>query len=179
MGEMMGMTGRAAVAAVALLAAGAAEARVVANVELAESVEVEGRKLKLKRAALKEKLWFDVFVWGLYMESDARTTQEALSKPCAKRLHITLKRNLKREQLVENIRHTLGTAKSMQPEEMKAGLEQFIGALRDVRKGGDLVITYVPGQGTYVTGQVREEAFIAGKPFADALFAVWLESNPL
>jgi hypothetical protein len=179
MGEALRVTGRVAVVAAAALMAGVADARVVANVQLAETVQVEGRQLRLKRAALKEKLWFDVFVWGLYMESDARNTQEALAKPCAKRLHITLKRNLKREQLVENIRGTLGTARSMQSAEMRAGLEQFIGALRDVRKGEDLVITYVPGQGTYVTGQVREDAFIAGKPFADALFAAWLESNPL
>ena len=178
MGEALRVTGKMVVAAAALLSS-VADARVVANVELAETVQVEGRELRLKRAALKEKLWFDVFVWGLYMESDASTTQEALAKPCAKRLHITLKRNLKREQLVENIRGTLGTARSMQSPEMRAGLEQFIGALRDVRKGGDLVITYVPGQGTYVTGQVREDAFIAGKPFADALFAAWLERNPL
>jgi hypothetical protein len=178
MGEALRVTGKMVVAAAALLSS-VADARVVANVELAETVQVEGRELRLKRAALKEKLWFDVFVWGLYMESDARTTQEAVAKPCAKRLHITLKRNLKREQLVENIRGTLGTARSMQSAEMRAGLEQFIGALRDVRKGEDLLITYVPGQGTYVTGQVREDAFIAGKPFADALFAAWLERNPL
>ncbi|MBF5043040.1 MULTISPECIES: chalcone isomerase family protein [Myxococcaceae] len=178
MGEAMRVTGRMVVAAAALWSS-VSDARVVANVELAETVQVEGRELRLRRAALKEKLWFDVFVWGLYMEADPRTTQEALSKPCAKRLHITLKRNLRREQLVENIRSTLGTASSMQSPEMKAGLEQFIGALRDVRKGEDLLITYVPGQGTYVTGQVREDAFIAGKPFADALFAAWLERNPL
>ena len=178
MGEALRVTGKLVVAAAALMSS-VADARVVANVELAETVQVEGRELRLKRAALKEKMWFDVFVWGLYMESDAKTAQEALAKPCAKRLHITLKRNLKREQLVENIRHTLGTARSMQSEEMRAGLEQFIGALSDVRKGEDLLITYVPGQGTYVTGKVREDAFIAGKPFADALFAAWLERNPL
>jgi len=163
----------------ALLGAGPASARQVADVSLPEQQSVEGRELSLVRMALKEKFFFDLYVWGLYLEDKVQSSDEAIASRGHKRLQFMMKRALSREQLVSGIRQTLGASPAMQEAGMREGLDRMIVALSEVQPGDSLIISYVAGEGTYVSGKVRGVAFIPGKAFADALFAAWLEANPL
>lgn len=163
----------------ALLGATPVAARQVADVSLPDRQSVRGRELELVRMALKEKFFFDLYVWGLYLEDEVETAEQAIASQGHKRLQFKMKRALTREQLVEGIQEGLGSSAAMRQPQMREGLDKLIVALSAVRPGDSLVISYVAGEGTYVSGKVNQVAFIPGKQFADALFAAWLEENPL
>lgn len=156
-----------------------AAAAQIANVFFPDTARIEGREMTLVQVDLKEKFFLDLYVWGLYLEEVVANTDEALASKGSKQLHFKMKRKLSREQLVEGIREGLADSPEMQLPHMRERLEAFIRALSAVNAGDSLIISYVAGEGTYVSGRVTEEAFIPGKDFADALFATWLSEHPL
>lgn len=163
----------------AMLAAGLAEAREVAGVTMPDSLELKGRRLELAHMALKEKLFFDVYVWGLYMEQIPQAESEAISANQLKRLHFRFLRKVRRDQLVGALRHALSRNASLHSGPMQQSLESLLQSLRDVAKGDNLVLTYVPDSGLHVSGEASGGVLIPGKGFADALFAAWLHKNPV
>ncbi len=163
----------------AILVSGGAEARQVAGVQMPDTLDLQGRRLALAHMALKEKLFFDVYVWGLYMEQIPRAESEAIASNHLKRLHFRFLRKVRRDQLVEAMRHGLSRNADLNSAAMQPQLEALLQSLKDVRKGEDLVITYLPDTGLEISGGASGGAFIPGKSFADALFSVWLEANPI
>ncbi|XXF78942.1 chalcone isomerase family protein [Myxococcaceae bacterium GXIMD 01537] len=163
----------------ALLAAGAAQAKQLAGVKMPELMELDGRELRLAHMELHEKLWFDVYVWGLYLEQIPRRTSDAISSNGVKRLQFRFLRNIKREQLVGAFRDGLMEHSALRAPGLRQDLERLLASLQDVADGDDLVLTYIPGAGLHVSGRASGGILIPGKRFADALFTVWLESHPI
>jgi hypothetical protein len=55
-----------------------------------------------------------------------------------------------------------------------------VSEIPDLKEGQQLSITYVPGQGTtVVVDDGTAKTTVEGKDFADALFRVWLGSDPV
>ncbi len=163
----------------AMLIASGAEARQVAGVQMPDSLTLEGRRISLAHMALKEKLFFKVYVWSLYLEQVPRKESEAIDTNCVKRLHFRFLRTVRKDQLVEAFRDGLSSNAAMRSPPMQKNLELLLSSLRDVGEGQDLVLTYVPGGGLQVAGDASGGLSIPGKPFADALFASWLEMHPI
>ena len=165
----------------ALLVAGAAEAkqRHVGGVNMPQSMSLKGRTVELAHMELHKQLFFKVYVWSLYMEDRPRSTHEAVSSNSVKRLHFRFLRDISRDQLVGSFRSGLGHSPDLRQGPLANHLSIMLASLKDVQKGEDLVITYTPGVGLEVGGDASGGVFIPGKPFADALFAVWLDSHPI
>jgi hypothetical protein len=163
----------------AMLAAGLAEARELGGVKMEDSVELQGRRLALAHMALKEKLFFDIYVWGLYMEQIPRLEAEAIATNSVKRLHFRFLRKIRRDQLVGAFRHGLSSNAHLRSEPMQQELETLLKSLKDVSKGDNLILTYEPSTGLHVSGEATGGVLIAGKGFADALFAAWLQKHPV
>jgi hypothetical protein len=164
----------------AMLIAGLAEAGEVAGVKMPDTLELEGRRLALAHMALKEKLFFNLYVWGLYMEEIPQAQSEAIASNRVKRLHFRFLRTVRRDQLVGAMRHGLSRSTELQSSEaMQQDLEKLLGSLRDVSKGDNLVLTYVPDSGLHVSGEASGGTVIQGKAFADTLFAAWLQKHPV
>ncbi|WP_224363854.1 chalcone isomerase family protein [Hyalangium versicolor] len=164
---------------VALLAAGLAEAREVGGVKMPDTLELEGKRLALAHMALKEKLFFDIYVWGLYMEQIPRLEAEAVAANSVKRLHFRFLRKIRRDQLVGAFRKGLSANAALSAEPMQQQMEKLLQSLKDVSKGDNLVLTYVPDAGLEVSGEASGGILIPGKGFADALFTAWLQKNPV
>jgi hypothetical protein len=163
----------------AMLAAGLAEAREVGGVRMEDTLEFHGRRLALAHMALKEKLFFNIYVWGLYMEQIPRKEAEAIATNSVKRLHFRFLRKIRRDQLVGAFRHGLSSNDTLRSESMQQGLELLLQSLKDVSKGDNLILTYEPNAGLQVTGEASGGVVIPGKCFADALFAAWLQKHPV
>jgi hypothetical protein len=163
----------------AMLAAGLAEARELGGVKMDDTLELQGRRLALAHMALKEKLFFDVYVWGLYMEQIPRVEAEAIADNSVKRLHFRFLRKIRKDQLVGAFRHGLSSNSSLHSETMQQGLETLLESLKDVSKGDNLILTYDPKAGLHVSGEATGGVLIPGKGFADALFAAWLQKHPV
>jgi hypothetical protein len=163
----------------ALLTTSVAEARQLAGVQMPDSLSLHGRQLSLAHMELKEKFFFKVYVWTLYLEQVPRKASEAISADCLKRLHFRFLRKVEREQLVEAFREGLSTNPAMRSPPLQHNLELLLSSLRDVSEAGDLILTYVPGGGLHVSGGASGGLSIPGKSFADALFISWLQMHPI
>lgn len=153
---------------------------VAANVEklgLAPHVEVSGKRLVLNGAAVQKKLFWDIYAVALYLESPGQDAHVVVSSDQVKRIHLRLLRDASKTQLQGALRD--GFRKSISDVGPVAErLERLLAAIPDVRKGDDILITYVPGQGTSLEGQGCQPVLLPGKDFADAMFSLWLGSDP-
>ncbi|MET0405829.1 MAG: chalcone isomerase family protein [Cystobacter sp.] len=168
-----------AVLAVALLA-GSAQARAVGDVRMPDAISLQGQEIALDHMALKKKLFFELYVWGLYLEQKPGSTKEAISFKGPKQLQLHFKRGISRNQLADAFRGFLAQSRAvMNSADMKRQSEQLVQSLRAVSKGDSLLITYLPEEGLRVSGEGSRGATIPGKAFADALFDAWLQENPI
>lgn len=163
----------------AMLAAGLAEAREVGGVKMPDTLELQEHRLALAHMELKQKLFFRLYVWGLYMEEIPRVEAEAIATNSIKRLHFRFLRNIRREQLVGAFRDGLATSPALSSASMQQEMEKLLQSLKDVKNGDNLVLTYEPDSGLRVSGEASGGVVIPGKCFADALFTAWLQKHPV
>ena len=86
------------VLALAALAASAAPVD-VAGVKLDDALELKGSKLQLNGAGVRYKAVFKVYTAGLYLGQKASTPEEVLAAPGAKRMTITMLREIDANEL--------------------------------------------------------------------------------
>jgi hypothetical protein len=156
----------------------AVEARTVSGVTLPESVSIAGRELRLNGMGLsKQKIFFKVYVIGLYLERPTRNAQEAITTDEAKRIVIVMLRDVSRDAFVKAVETGIRRNSGPEMPALRERLDRLERALPKLKKGNVIEFTYLPGRGTLLGGQ-SEEMTIAGKDFANALFSVWLGPNP-
>ena len=144
-----------------------------------EAVTVAGRELLLNGMGLrKQKLFFKVYVIGLYLEKPPPSAQAAITADEAKRMVLVMLRDVAREQFVQAVETGIQRNSGPAMPALRERLDIFKSALPALEKGNLLDFTYVPGVGTLVRGQ-GEEMAIKGKDFAEALFSVWLGPDPV
>ena len=174
----------AVVLAGAMLSLGALAAQVdISGVKVEDSADVRGSKLQLNGTGTRYKAIFKVYVASLYLGKKAGTTEEVLAAPGAKRVSITMLREINTAEL--------GTlfARGVEANMEKAAFSKLIpGVLRmsqifsDHKKlnaGEQFTIDWIPGVGTVITvkGQIQGEPFKEPE-FYNALLRIWLGPNP-
>jgi hypothetical protein len=168
------------VAAALLLAVCAAALAVeVAGVDLPDTVNAGGKTLKLNGAGLRKKAIFKVYVAALYVEQQTHDAAALLSSNQIKSMRLRMMRNVKGKKIADSIEEGFARNSKDQQEKLKDRLARFEAMLPDVEEGDDIVMTWIPDQGTKVAVRGTERGTIEGRDFADALFAVWLGPNPV
>jgi hypothetical protein len=151
----------------------------VAGVKMPDTIIIEGKTLKLNGMGLRKKVVFKVYVAGLYLETPSKDAAAIISSEQIKRMQLSVLRSLKASQVTEAIEEGFEKNSRAQMGALKERLGKFGAMISDVVEGDQIVMTYLPGKGTAVSVKGTEKGVIEGKDFADALFAVWLGSNPV
>lgn len=156
--------------------------REIAGVEVAESLQgQDGVELKLNGAGIRSKLFFKIYIAQLYLENPSSAAQAVISVDGQKKMVMHfLYDEVSAEKLIEgwnkgfedNLDEHKRTA-------IAAQIKEFNSMFETVKKGDEIVLDYLPGTGTSVTIKGDSKGTIAGKPFADALFAIWLGEKPV
>ena len=162
----------------ALLLSAPAFAKAVEGVELPETVKAEGKDLKLNGAGVRSKFWMGVYVAALYTESVSKDPNELVSSDQVKQVQLSMLMDLSKKQVGEAVKDGFEKNSKAELPKLQERLDKFMGQLRDFKKGEKMVVTYVPGKGTLLSG-AGENFVIEGKDFADALFSVWLGRYPV
>ena len=171
--------------AILCLAAGAASAATVdvAGVKLEDTIDVRGSKLVLNGAGVRYKAVFKVYTAGLYLGKKAGTTDDVLAAPGAKRMTITMLRDIDSAELGKLF------SRGMEDNMDKAAFSKLIpGVLRmsevfsnhkKLLAGENFIVDWVPGTGTVlsVKGKIEGEPFKEPE-FFNALMRIWLGPNP-
>jgi hypothetical protein len=172
-------TRAALIAFCVVLAAAPLLAKEVAGVTMPDTVTVAGKTLKLSGMGLRKKLMFKVYVAGLYVETPVNAPEAIISSDQIKRIDLHVLRSLKASQVTEAIEEGFEKNSKAQMAALSDRLKKFSSLFSDVAEGDQISMTYVPGKGTSVSIKGSEKGIVEGKDFSDALFSVWLGSNPV
>ncbi len=166
-----------------------------ALVSWAQPLEVEGVRLEatsqvgpanllLNGAGLRTKVFFKVYVAGLYTPQKATSAAQLLAQTGPRRVAITMLRNVDAESfsgaLNDGLRdnHTEAQFAALKPkiDTLNANLK----AVGEAKKGDVIHFEFVPDAGTQITvnGQARGSV-IAGEDFFTAVLRIWLGDKPV
>lgn len=164
-----------------LLCALPAAAVEVAGVKVADAATVGAQALVLNGAGIRTRIIFKVYVGALYLAQKRATAAEALAQNGAKRVSLTLLRDLSAQQLSEafdkGIEANNGAAEI---EALKPRIAQLLALFSDGREGDVILIDYLPGSGTAVTlSGAPQGKPIPGENFYRALLRIWLGDKPV
>jgi hypothetical protein len=160
-----------------------AEPVTLSGVKYEDVADVRGAKLQLNGAGVRYKAVFKVYAAGLYLPKKAATTEEVLAMPGAKRVSVTMLREVDSSELGKLF------ARGMEDNMDKSSFSRLVpGVMRmsqifsDHKKlnaGETFLIDWVPGSGTVVTvkGLAQGEPFKEPE-FFNALLRIWLGPVP-
>ncbi|KQX27849.1 chalcone isomerase family protein [Variovorax sp. Root434] len=171
-------------ACLATAALGASAAQVdVAGVKLEDQMDLRGTPLVLNGAGIRYKAIFKVYTAGLYMSKKASTTEEALATPGAKRVAITMLRDIDANELGKLF--TKGVEDNSPKSEMVnlipglLRMGQMFADQKQLKAGDTFTIDWLPGTGTVITVRgVAQPDPIREQAFFNALLRIWLGPNP-
>ncbi|HXZ52001.1 MAG TPA: chalcone isomerase family protein [Burkholderiales bacterium] len=155
----------------------------VAGVTLAPSVQVSGATLMLNGAGLRKRLFFKVYVAGLYVARTSAQPAELVSEPGPKRVAIHMLRDVGADTFTGALRegieknHSAAESAALEPRiEALAAVMKEVGEAKD---GMNISLDWIPGSGTVIVvdGTARGKP-IAGEDFYQALLRIWIGEHP-
>ncbi|CAN7224116.1 chalcone isomerase family protein [Variovorax sp. LjRoot290] len=168
--------------ALASLAASAAPVE-MAGVKLDDALDLKGSKLQLNGAGVRYKAVFKVYTAGLYLGKKASTTEEVLAVPGAKRMAITMLRDIDANELGKLF--TRGVEDNSPKTEMLqlipglVRMGQMFADQKQLKAGDAFTVDWVPGTGTVISVKgVAQGEPIKEQAFFNALMRIWLGPNP-
>jgi hypothetical protein len=159
-----------------------ANAKEIAGVMVQETLQTEdGIQLYLNGVGIRSKFFFDIYIAELYLEHPSSVASEVIDSAGRKRvvMHF-LYDKVEKEKLIAGWDE--GFAGNTPAEEVVAlqeRINQFNAMFVDAKKGENVVLDYIPAQGTVVTVAKQEKGVIPGKDFNDALLRIWLGEKPV
>ncbi len=150
------------------------------DVELPDSVTVDGTDLVLNGLGLREATVanVDVYVAGLYLESQTSSASRIISSDGARRLILHFVRSVDKDDItdawVEGFQENVGHNWLIH----QAKIRELNEWMRDMRDGQTMVFTYTPSGGLEVEVNGSSRGSIEGADFASAFFSIWLGENP-
>jgi len=168
-----------AAAMLVLTLAAAASARELAGVTMPDSAVVSGKTVKLNGLGLRTKLFFKIYVAGLYLENPTSDATIAISSEESKRvvMHFLYKK-VSKSQLLDAWNEGFESNSPADVPKLKKEIAQFLSWMDDISAGSEIVMTYEPGTGTTVEFAGSRKGTIPGPDFMRALWSVWLGEHP-
>ena len=171
------------VLALALLAC-TAQAAELEGVQLEDHVQVDGQALQLNGMALRTRVFFKVYVAGLYLPQKATTAPGAIDGPGAKRIVLVMLRDASADQFCESVQTGLELNHGDEDlERLKPRAEALYAKIRAVgeaHKGMRIVLDYLDSTHAtllYIDGAPQGDP-IEGREFFRGLLRIWLGERP-
>ena len=166
--------------AVAAMGVQAAE---VGGVKLEDKLRLSpaGPELVLNGAGIRTRAIFKVYVGALYLTEKKSAAADALAQKGAKRVALTMLRELSAQQLNEAFESGIQANHSAaEVAAMKPRIAELLSLFTDAKKGDVILIDFLPESGTVVSvnGAVKGKP-IPGEDFYRALLRIWLGDKPV
>ena len=156
----------------------------IEGVKLAPTAQVGDATLQLNGAGLRTKVFFKVYVAGLYVPQKTSEGAKLLAQKGPRRVTLVMLRNVDAESFTGALNdglqanHTEAQLAALKPQidTLNANLK----AVGEAKKGDVIHFDFVPELGTRVTinGQVRGSA-MTGEDFFAAVLRIWLGDKPV
>jgi len=167
-----------------LVATGAAQAEVTLNgVKYDDTVDVRGSRLQLNGAGTRYKAVFKVYTAGLYLPKKVGTTEEVLAMPGAKRITVTMLRDIDSGELGKLFAR--GMEDNMDRKEFSRlipgvmRMSQLFSDIKGLKSGEGFTLDWIPGTGAVVNVKGVQQGEPFKEPeFFNAILRIWLGPAP-
>jgi hypothetical protein len=150
----------------------------LADVTMPDKIDAGGQALVLNGMGLRKKLFIKVYVGGLYLPAKERSPAKILAADAPRRMAFHFLFSVSASQMCDAWQEGLADNTPGAGADVKAGFKALCGAMEDIPKGHEMVLTYLPGEGTKVEVNGKTKATIPGKPASDAILATWIGPHP-
>ncbi|MDF1672070.1 MAG: chalcone isomerase family protein [Vicingaceae bacterium] len=151
------------------------------DVTIPKKMMVGKTVLQLNGAGVREKMWIDLYVCGLFVKTKTTNAQNIIDSKehCAIKIQIvsSLITSKKMSDAVEDgFKNSLGKP----TKEMRVKIDKFKSffAESEIEDGDIYDIIYIPSKGVVVFKNGKIQPIIEGYEFKKALFAIWLGDKP-
>ncbi len=162
----------------AVSAAGAAEA---GDVTLPDEIRVEGEKLILNGAGIREKFFVDIYAAGLYLRQPEKDHEKIMAADETMALKIRiLSGMIDSEKFTDAALEGFDEATDGNTGPIQDEIDLFLSAFaEEIEKGDEFDIHYVSGEGTkvYKNQEDDPEVVVRGMPVKQALFGIWVSNR--
>ncbi len=153
----------------------------ISDVTLPKKVEFNNKTLILNGGGLREKLWIDLYVGGLYLPEKNKDPKRiiAANQPQAIKL-VIVSSLISSEKMEEAIEEGFEKSTNGNTKPMRAKIDKFKSffSKEPIKKNDIFDIVYIPGKGTVVYKNNKIIGVVEGLDFKKALFAIWLGEEP-
>jgi hypothetical protein len=157
------------------------QAKMINDIEIADSIQVADQSLALNGAGVRSKFFLNLYVGALYLSQKNADAEALISADEAMtiRLYITSSlidgEKMSEATLDGFVKSTGGNLAPIQKE-----VELLISAFRDAVEDNDVFdLQYVPGEGVSVIRNGEVKVVVPGLGFKKALFGIWLSEDPV
>jgi len=150
----------------------------LAGTTLPDNVQVGSTTLVLNGLGLRTKFSVKVYVAGLYLEQKSSDPSAIIKAEAPKQIVMQFLHSASKQQMTDAFDEGFkNNAPDAEPT-MKPDIDRLLSALETLKKGDQMVFTYLPGTGTTLAINGTEKVTIASPAFGQALFSVWLGPKP-
>ncbi len=162
---------------------GQAPAAEVAGVKLDDQARLGSTDLQLNGAGLRTKVFFKVYVIGLYLPGKAATGEAVLAQKGPRRVHIVLMRDVSAEDfsaaLMDGLRHNSSETEFAALKDRAEALREAMVAAGEVKTGTVVNLDFLPATGTrLIIADKPQGKDIPGEDFNNALLRIWIGARP-
>ncbi len=163
-----------------LVSASAANAQSVKGVDFADEVTLAGKKLYLNGVGVKKSFFQTIYVAGLYLPHPTSDPAKAIKIDTSKQIILqVITSKLSKDKIVEEWNEGFFN----NSQEMMHTLQEKITTFnsffnKDMVANDRINISYISGLGTEVKINSETNIIIPGSDFMQALWAIWLGTNP-
>lgn len=145
------------------------------------TLSTEKGDLVLNGGGVREKMWIDLYVAGLYLTAKSNNGAEITNadKEMAVRLHI-VSSMINSENMSEAINEGFVKSTGGNTAPVKDKIDAFIKVFAEPIKVDDIFkLVYLPGEGVKIYKNEVYKSTVSGLDFKKALFGIWLGNSPV
>lgn len=148
-----------------------------AGVRMPDQLAVAGQNLVLNGTGLRKVAIISVYVAGLYLPARTRDASVILTGGGPRAIRLELVRDVDKGRLTNGFREGITKNGGTRVAAQQANVDKFLAMFGDQKKGAIIQFADAEG-GLSVSIDGKERGVLAGREFADLVFAIWLGPKP-
>lgn len=165
----------------ALVAVSAAQAKEIEDVELDDTISIDGQTLVLNGAGVRSKFFLDVYIASLYLPQPQTDPDVIINadEPMVLRLNI-ISGMITSRRMADSTRDGFVRSTHGNLAPIEHDVEELIKAFSEEIEEGDVFdLVYDPATGVTVYKDGEAASNVPGLAFKKALFGIWLSDDPI
>ncbi len=167
--------------ALTVLSISTVSAKDVSGTKVPETLSAEDSTLVLNGAGMRTRAVFKLYVAALYLAETSTDAAAITSADEPMALWLRVRSGLlTREKMIDALKSGFKQSTGGDTSAVQAEIDQMIALLDEkISKKDEFLLSYAPGTGTTVSKNGTAVGVIAGLPFKQALFGIWLSEKPV